>query len=366
MRRPAVRCLPLVSMLLVLAAVPVAAQDPPAPPETKSVAFAHIEIKGDYPEAAQPAGLFGDIVESLADALKRLDRAAEDDAITGVVLEIEGPDIGWAKLNELRRAVVHVQKSGKRVYAVVEQPGTMDYLLAAQCDQVIMPESGVLMLVGLQAEVLFYKNLFELLDIKAEMLRVGDYKAAAEPYTRTEMSPEYKQNMTAILDDYWRQMIEMIAAGRKLDKQQVEAAIDSGPHTAAQAKQLGLIDTIAYEDQLEELLGQKDGEIEVALQRRYGKKKIDTDFSGLGGMIKLMNLLTGGDTRKRSGTGPKIAVITGTGIIMTGRSANDPFLGTITMGSETMIKAIRKAKEDDNVKAVVLRVDSPGGSALAS
>ncbi len=338
---------------------------PTEPPKLSKTTWGHIEIKGSYPEGSQMPGLFGAVTESLADAIARFDKAAGDDAISGVILRIKGPSIGWAKQHELRQAIARFRGKGKKVYAWFDGGSSMDYLLASACDEIIMPESGVLMLLGLRSEVSFYKNLFDKLAVKADMLRVGAFKSAAEPYTRTEMSPEFRLEMEAILDDYFRQMVDLVAEGRKLDREKVIAAIDSGPHTAAEAHKLGLISRVAYEDELEKLISTAEAGLEVKVVQKYGKKKVDTDFSGFAGMMKMMNLLMGIEPTRRRSTRPKIAVIHASGMIMSGASTSDMF-GNNVLGSETLIKAIRTAGSDSSVKAIVLRVDSPGGSALAS
>lgn len=352
-----------------LAAAPAATADPAKESKDASapagpMGVAHIELKGAYPEGAQIPGLFSELTEGLSDAIARLDKAADDEKISAILLKIESPTIGWAKVNEFRKAISRVRAKNKKVFAVLDSASTHDYLVAAACDEIVMPESGALMVLGLRAEVSFYKNLLDKLDVKAEMLRVGEYKSAAEPYTRTEMSPEFRREMDAILDDYLRQIVDAIAEGRKLDRDKVLAAIDSGPHTAKAAKELGLIDRVAYEDEVPAIL-KEGGNRDVKLTRRYGKKKTDTDFSGFAGMMKMMNMMMGLEEPKRRTSTPKIAVIHAIGAIMEGKSGSE-LLGGATLGSETFIKAVRTAAEDSTVKAVVLRVDSPGGSALAS
>jgi protease IV len=359
-------------ILALLAAAPLALpaqDDKPAEasrPEPQKLSFAHIELEGDYPEGATLPGLFGDLSESMSDLLARLDKAAGDKDVKGVVLRINGPALGWGKLGELRQAIERVRSKDKKVYAWLDTVTNMDYLLAASCDEIIMPESGMVMLVGLRAEVTFYKNLLDMLDVKADMLRVGEFKSAAEPFTRTSMSDEFRQEMEAMLDDYYAQIVESIAQGRDLDPEKVKAAIDSGPHTPEAAKKLGLIDHIAYEDQLDSLLTNGRDNTELDLTERYGKKKLDTDFSGFTGMMKMMNLLMGIEPQQRSSRNPKIAVIYASGMIMTGESEPTLFGGAEVLGSETFIKAVEKARDDKTVKAIVVRVDSPGGSALAS
>ncbi len=332
----------------------------------KKLSIGHIEISGGYSEGATAPGLFGDVVETLGSGLQRLDKAARDESLDAVILHINDPSIGWAKLNELRVGIQKMRDKGRKVYAFMESVDTKGYLVAAACDQIIIPESGMIMLPGLRAEVSFYKNLFDMLAIQPQMLRVGEFKSAAEPYSRSEMSPAFREEMEAILDDYYRQIVETIASSRKLTPDQVKAIIDTGLHSASDAKKLGLIDIVGYEDAIESLVKGDDKTSEVKITKGYGKKKIDTDFSGFTGMAKMMNLLMGVEPTTRKSTVPKIAVINATGAIMSGSSATDPFFGEQTMGSTTMIKAIRQARDDSTVKAVVLRVDSPGGSALAS
>src|SRR4029077_14371210 len=113
----------------------------------------------------------------------------------------------------------------KKVHAWLDGASNIDYLLASACDEIVMPEPGVLMMVGLRAEVSFYKKLFDLIGVKAEMLRVGEFKSAAEPYTRTEMSPEFRKEMEEILDDRYKMLVDAIAGPRKLTPAKVAAAV---------------------------------------------------------------------------------------------------------------------------------------------
>jgi protease IV len=340
-----------------------------APAHSKEVAkkltVAHIELRGHYSEGPGAPGLFSEVVETLNDALLRLKKAANDEHLEAVVLHISGPHIGWAKLNELRTAIGKIRQKGRKVFAWLESADTKDYLIATACDQIVIPESGMVMIPGLRAEISFYKELFDMLSIQPEVLRVGEFKSAAEPYSRSEMSPAFREEMEAIIDDYYRQIVETIAESRKLTQDQVKSLIDTGLFSATDAKKSGLIDHVAYEDHIQTLIKGDRKEAEVKITRGYGKKKIDTDFSGFGGVTKMMNLLMGAEPNNSKSSKPKIAVIGAVGPIVTGVSQSD-FFGEESMGSTTIIKAIRQARDDASVKAIVLRVDSPGGSALAS
>lgn len=366
------RCSPvgcLLSALLVfnsaLTGLRADQQEPESQPSGRAT-YAHIQLKGHYHEGAQSPGLLGELTETLDAAIARIDKAAGDEKIDGVILHIDNPTLGWAKMHAFRKAIGRVQAKEKKVYAWLDDASNMSYMLASGCDEVVMPEPATLMTVGVRAEITFYKKLFDLIGVKADMLRVGEFKSAAEPYSRTEMSPEFRKEMEEILDDFYKQLIDTIAASRKLPADKVAAAIDAAPLTARQAKELGLIDRVAYEDELDAELAKKSEGKTFKVVKKYGRKKADTDFSGLQGMMKMMEMMMGIEQPKRKSNNPKLAVIYASGMIMTGKSQSDFFSGESTMGSETMIKAIRQANEDATVKAVVLRVDSPGGSALAS
>jgi len=263
--------------------------------KTSAIHFGQIELKGAYPEGAEPTSLFGNSVETLSDVIGRLDKAAEDEKLTGVILRINDPTLGWAKVNELTHAIQNLRHKGKKVVAYLDSATTHNYLVAASCDEVVMPESGDLAILGLRAEVMFFKNLFDWLHVKADMLRVGEYKSAAEPFSRTEMSKEFRHEMEEILDDYQRQIVETISKHRKLDPAKVTAAINGGPYTARRAAELGLIDKVAYEDEIEGFLKAAEPKRDVKITKSYGKKKADNDFSGLAGMMKMMSLLLGGE-----------------------------------------------------------------------
>lgn len=333
--------------------------------KAKATKWAHIVVKGSYPEGPELPGIFGSVSESLAEGVERIEKAAEDDAIAGLVLEVHDPNIGWGKLNEIRTAIGKAKQAGKPVYAYTDTLGSKGYLVASACDKIIMPEAGMILMVGLRAEVGFYKNLFDKVGIEPNMLRVGEYKSAAEPYTRTEMSPQFREELGAVIDGYYDLMVQAIAEGRDLETKTVETIIDEGPHTASAAKKAGLLDHLAYDDEITAIIEKDQPGTKVTLSKKYGKKKIDTDFSGFAGLAKMMNLMMGIEDGKGPSTNPKVAVVYARGAIMSGSSASDMFAGEV-MGSDTMIKAIEKATKDDKVKAIVLRVDSPGGSALAS
>jgi len=350
----------------VAASLAVAADD--AKTEKKPVKTANaavIVMKGAMAEGVSQPGLFGELGPNLSGMIDRLDRAAKDEEISAVVLRLRNPSIGRGKLAELRAAIARTRKAGKTVVADVHVASAADYLLACACDEIVMPESGSVMIPGVRAEVTFYKGLLDKVGIKADFLQVGDFKGAAEPMTRTGMSDEFRQQYDALIGDVFDQMVETIAADRKLDPKKVRELIDTGLLSPAAAKEAGLIDTVAYADEFAENLKKKLKVDQVAFHKKYGKKKVDTDFSGMLGMIKLIELMMGVEPTKRASKNKKIAVVYAVGPIMTGESTTSLF-GLQTLGSDTVVKALRTAGDDKTVAAIILRVDSPGGSALAS
>jgi len=343
-----------------------AAAEAPSKPKLKKATVASVMLKEDYEEGTAPGGLFAELKPHLREVIERLDKAAKDDKIAGVLLRIRSPELGLGKVDELRGVIGRLRAAGKKVYADVDSAMTKDYLLASACDEVIIPPSGSLMLTGLAAEVSFYKSLLDKVGVEAEIIQVGDFKGAAEPFTRTEMSPEFRQQFESVIEDFYKQLVSTIAKDRHLDEEKVKSLIDEGLFTADGAKEAKLVDRVCYEDQLIDSLKESLNAEEIVLDRHYGKKKLDTDYSGLTGFMKLMEAMMGVEAPTPSSKNPRIALVYAVGPIMSGESESGAFGQENSVGSDTLIKALRDAKHSDRVKAIVLRVDSPGGSALAS
>jgi protease IV len=331
----------------------------------EKVRLALLVLKDELAETAGQVGPFGETKLDLRELVGRLERAAKDDDIKGVVLDIQNPGMGRAKVDELRAAITRFRASGKKAYAQMDTGMPADYLIACACNEIVMPESGMLLLPGIYAEATFYKGLLGKIGVEADFIHMGAYKGAAEPLTREKFSEPVRENMTALIDSLYDEMVSTIVKDRPLSIAQAKAAIDTGLMTAKKAKELGLIDRIAYSDTLRDELAVSYKAEPLVYVKNYGQKKVDTDFSGPMGLMKLMQVMMGGSSSSKSARGKKIAVVYAVGPIMTGKSENDPFGGEV-MGSTTIVEALRKANEDKNVVAIVLRIDSPGGSALAS
>lgn len=344
----------------------ILAQDKKAEEKTKPTSIAHIRISGSLGEGvaiAEP--LFSSMQETLKDKIDRIKKASTDTTVKGLLLEIDGVDVGWGKLDELTEALNNFKKSGKKIYSYLEAGEMKDYLLALSSDKIILPESGWLMLTGLRAEVTFYKEMLEKIGAQADFLKVGDFKSAIEPYTRTTMSESSRKQMESMLDDFYEKSIvariKQERGSKKWAAEDIRKIIDNGPYTAKKATELGLVDMVGYFPSVTEAFKKELKVDDITLLKNYGKNKVDEiDFSNPFALLKLFAAPTISSNSK-----PKIAVIYATGAINTGKSEQS-FLGSESCGSTSMIQAIKQAENDKSVKAIVLRVDSPGGSALAS
>jgi protease-4 len=288
--------------------------------------------------------------QSFTGLLTQLRKAKVDNKIGGVLLEINFPDIGWAKADELRDAIADFKYSGKPVYAYMEIGTNREYYIATAADRIFLPPPGDLYINGFAAEAMFYKGALDKLGVEADVIQIGPkYKNAPDRYTRKEMSDGQREVINAVLDEYYSRFTNAIAETRKKPIEDVKAAIDTAPHNATQSTKLGLIDGAMYrenvEDELRRALNYRDNE-PLRTVRASQYKEIPSESLGLN-------------------NGEKVAVIFASGAINVGRSSSGPLQGEM-VGSDTVVKAVNDAANDKSVKAIVLRVDSPGGSALAS
>ncbi|MFO0936458.1 MAG: signal peptide peptidase SppA [Gemmataceae bacterium] len=327
---------------------------------------AHIKLSGSLDESpVSEETLFGSPSENLTAKLNRIRKAAKDPEVSALYIELDEIQAGFGKLNELKRAIADFRATGKKAYAYAESLSAKSYLLGLACNEIILPESGELMFVGLRAELRLYKGLLDKVMLKADVLKVGAYKSAVEPFISDHISDANREQITSMLDDNFKHEIVdwMIAARpeRKWTADQVASIIDQGPFTSLKAQKLGLIDRIAYVDEFEGAFT-KEGKAEIS--RNYAKAKAEEpDFSNPFAMLAALS-----PKKKKESKADKIAIIYAVGGIESGKggSGNPLTGGGNSVGSETIVNAIHQAEKNETVKAIVLRVDSPGGSALAS
>ncbi len=285
---------------------------------------------------------------SLQELLFVLDHAATDDRVREVLLDIGGIHSSPAKIAELREAVEKVRKKGKRVTAFLRSGEDSDYLLAVSCDSIIVERGGYLLLDGLKAESLFYTTPLGKIGVQVQAAQWKKYKSGIEPFVRTGASKEYFEQINALLDEVYNDYLAYVSTRRKISRNAFEAIINNEALVSAKkAQTLGLVDGIS-----------SYWELQRALTRKVTGKELASDNDAF---VSASEYRSAVPWPQKSTTDEAIAVITMSGTIV--RSA-----GELTEGIdvETLKNSLDAALENKKVKALVLRIDSPGGDALAS
>ena len=297
---------------------------------------------GAVPEEA-PVVLFGTPPLTGRELFSAMHQAKGQSRVKGLILKVHSGAGGLARTQAMRRAIVDFKASGKPVVAFLESGGLGSYYLASAADQVVLVPTGDLSVVGLAIESGFWRGTLDWLGIYPDFLHAGKYKSYAESYTNTEMSDASREVANALLDDVYGQLVADIAVARNLSVEEVRAAIDVGPLSAAEALERKLVDKLAYWDEVEDQYRDKDADEIATVSARSLVPSAGLSFSPA-----------------------QIALVYETGEITGGESSEDPLLGGKSMGSDTIAEILRDIRGQDSIKAVVMRVDSPGGSGLAS
>jgi protease-4 len=287
---------------------------------------------------------------SLRSVLNALEEAATDDRIVGLYLtgnvNSAGIGSGFATLREVREALQAFQESGKPIFAYSEAWGEQDYYLSSVADTVALSPSGLMELNGFRAETTFFAGALEKYGVGIQVLRVGRYKSAIEPFTRTESSPEEREQTQQLLSDLWNEFLTAASESQGIAPQQLQAIANTqGLLLADEAEAAGLVDQVSYFDEvvteLRELTGESEGEEKVFRHitlPTYAQVLASDEEAG----------------------GDQVALVVAEGDIVSGEG------GIGQVGGDRLARQLRELREEDEVKAIVLRVNSPGGSATAS
>ena len=288
--------------------------------------------------------LEGNKVSGLPAVLEHLRKAKADSRVKAVLIVPTGLQAPlWAKVQEVHDAIVDFRKSGKQAIAFLEYVGEKEYFIATACDRVVLMPGASLDLNGLATYEVFLRGTLDKIGLYPDILHIGEYKTAYNSLTEKGYTPAHREASESMTRDLYDQLVRAIADGRKKSEDEVRALIDQGPFTPDEALRVGLVDDLAYADQIDDLaFGGK------SLTRLEAEDYASVTARSLG-----LN------------RGPRIAVIYATGVIASGRGGYDPLSGNV-LGSDTIIKHIREARKDASVRAIVVRIDSPGGSATAS
>jgi protease-4 len=281
----------------------------------------------------------------LLELKQAIKEGATNDKIKGILIEIKFANAGIATWKELRDELLAFKKSGKFIVAYGEMYTEAAYYLASAADEIYLPESGMLEFNGIGVNMLYFKNLLSKIGVKTEVFRVGKYKSAIEPLVNDHMSDADREQVSLYINSMYSVMLEDIAASRNIPVAKLKNISDSMlVRNATDAKNFGLVSHVGYYD-----------ELLISLRE---KLKLDADKEITFVSYKKVNQLAA--DKKALTTEPHIAVLFANGEIQSGRGDGE------VIGSETICADLRKLREDKNVKAIVLRINSPGGSALAS
>lgn len=333
--------------------------EPTNPPRTQR--WVLMELDTAYPERRGPFTLFNQPSVNFWDLLATIDEARGDEEVSGLILRIEGPGLGWSQIQSLRRAIAQFRESGKEAVAYLTEAEMPEYLLATACDSIAMAPEGTLMVTGLHLEGIFLRGLLDLLGIQPDILQIGIYKGAGDMFTERAFTEPLRQALTGIVDDLWDQVLTTIAESRGLERAEVARLIDRGPFTARQALAAGLIDQLAQPTDLLTRIEIAAGD-GFTLDDAYGVEEpppLETNIFNLLAMFQQ-------PAAETASPNPKIALLYATGLVLVAEPQGGLFAQPEVIASDTFTDLLRQCRDDETVRAVVVRVDSPGGSALAS
>ena len=314
-------------------------------PSVASDSVLVLELNGDIPEAA-PVDIPIPFIQAqspptVRDMWTSLRQAATDNRIKAIVLQPRGLVTGWGKLEEFRQEISDFKKSGKPVYAFLQSPGSREYYLATAADKIFLSPDDSLDVKGFLLEELYFKDTLDKIGVQVQVDHIGRYKDAGDIFTKTGMSPETREVLNQVLDQIYGNFCTVIGQARHKSADDIKALIDNGPFLASQAKGSGLIDELGYED-----------EVYSDLKKKTGVKD-----------LKKIALRT--YFRAAPGHGDHIALLVGEGDIVSGNPSNG-FGSQAMIASGRFARLVREVRNDSSVKGVILRVNSPGGDAVAS
>ena len=315
-------------------------------PQVASGSTLVLRIGGDLAEM-EPGGVFGqffDAPPTVRAVVETLRKAKADKRITSVILKPTGPAAMWGKVQEVRDAITDFRRSGKPIVAYLEFGGDQEFYLASACDKVFLMPAASLDLTGMASYELFLRGTLDKIGAYPDALHIGEYKTAANTFTERTFTPAHREMAVSLNNDLYGQLVRGIAEGRRKSEAEVKSLIDHGPFLPEDALRAGLVDDLAYEDELDDKVKLAPGKPHYVEMNQY--RGVSSSSLGLN-------------------RGPRIAIIYAAGIIASGKSTYDSPAGSV-VGSETIVDYLRKARADNGVKAIVLRIDSPGGSAIAS
>lgn len=305
-----------------------------------------LKISGDLQEM-EPGGVIGQFFEApptVHSLVESLRKAKVDNRVSSVIIRPVGEAALWGKIQEIRDAISDFRRSGKPIIGYLEYGGEQEFYLASACDKVFLMPTASLDLTGMANYELFLRGTLDKIGAFPDTLHIGEYKTASNTFTEHTFTPAHREMAESLNADLYEQLIRGIAGGRHKSEKEVRALIDHGPFLPEDAVRAGLVDDVAYEDEIDDKVQLSKGKVNYLTEVEY--RHVSPASVGLN-------------------RGPRIAVIYATGVIASGDSNYDSPSGQV-VGADTMAESLRKARADSSIRAIVLRIDSPGGSAIAS
>jgi protease-4 len=290
-------------------------------------------------------GLFGSSGVTFRELLGAISRAKEDARIDKILLQVRPTGLGWGQAAELRDHLIDFKSAGKSIVAFVEYGSNREYFIASAANEIFMHPRTLLDLRGLKAQAIFLRGILDKLEIEAEFERFGAYKDAPDQFLRKDLSPESEEALGALIETIHHAVVAAVSESRVMDREDAASLLARGPFTAKEAEQNHLVDGLQYLDEVKKRSAPS------------GKDEIAT--------VAVSRYLRGARSLMPFGRRARIAVIYGVGAIVGGESTEDAVFGRV-MGSDTIAGAFEKVRKDRSIDAVVFRVDSPGGSDVAS
>lgn len=314
----------------------------PSTPSVSSNSTLFLRVQAPFPEIESSMALapFVKTPPTLRTVIASIEKAQKDERIRGMVVIPNAGGALWAQVQELHTAMSAFRAAGKSLVVYMEYGGAADYYLASAAERVLMMPAGTLDVSGLATYELFLRGAFDKLGVYPDLLHMGEFKSASNTFTEKGFTPAHREMSRSLNRDAYDQLVGAIATGRRKSVEDIRRALDNGPFLPSEAKAAGLIDDLAYEDQIDDA------------SPVQGTRRLESD-----------DYLRGFVTS--AGTGPRVALLYAVGSIASGASNFDGPGGPV-VGSDTFVEWVRKVRADSSIRAIVIRIDSPGGSAIAS
>lgn len=350
--------------LALAPAVPVFADDTAtesAEQAAQATTLAVISLEGSIVERTDPMALFGSDQTTIKDIVSTINKAATDDEVGGLAIKLNGASMGMTAADSIRAALMDFRASGKPLVAASDTYGLGTYYLASTADEIVGTPVGGVDIMGMGFSMYYFKELLAKIGVEFQVVNTGKFKNAMEPFTHTGMTAGTREQMGALLEDLSAYMVAGVAEARGMSEDEAAAMLWEGPYTAPDALEAGLLTRLDYIDDFLAAYAADNGmEIDedyTAVEKEEPKPfNLFTMFSNVG---------KGRDGAKK-GAGEFVAVVRATGAITDGRSDGGLFGATDGIASDDFLDLLDKVAEEGDLKAIVLRVDSPGGSAIAS